>query len=249
MCLELANEDLRVGSPFTIRTSTKPSSSSFIASQCQLDDNIASSDRHPLYPFRTPKPLRRMTLLTSMVHVVVQAFDQPNPSITAWRDYCTDTLLWTMSAMVKLSETLRTRSIMCGLPDASENVTPETSLVVVRQQLMLFQDMLAVLARPSVFPYHMGERAALVLIQAVEDRLRTTTPDTQMDSEEGTTELSSALDKLIYGFLRIVKNQRAGRAGGSVWLKLLSTVETQLGVQDGTRENVSVSVARLQTMP
>ena len=95
----------------------------------------------------------------------------------------------------------------------------------------------------------MGESAALVLVQAVEDRLRKTTPDTEMDSEEGTTELSSALDKVLYGFLMIVKNQRAGRAGGSVWSKLLSTVETQLGVQDGTRENVSVSVARLQTMP
>jgi hypothetical protein len=184
-----------------------------------------------------------------MVHVVVQAFDQPNPSITAWRDYCTDTLLWTMSAMVKLSETLRARSAMCGTPDASENFTPETSLVTVRQQLMLFQDMLAVLARPSVFPYHMGERAAFVLVQAIEDRLRIVSPDTEMNTEEGITEISSALDKVLYGFLRIVKNQRAGRAGGSVWLKLLSTVETQLGVQDGTRENVSVSLPRLGTIP
>lgn len=151
--------------------------------------------------------------------------------------------------MVKLSETLRARSTVYGLPDASGNVTPETSLIVVRQQLMLFQDLLAVLARPTVFPYHMGERAALVLVQAVEDRLRTTTPDTEMDTEEGTAELFSAIDKVLYGFLRIVKNQRAGRAGGSVWSKLLSSVETQLGVQDGTRENVSVSLAQLKTLP
>jgi hypothetical protein len=246
---ELATEDLRAGSPFTIRTGTKPSSSSFIASQCQMDDNIATSDRHPLYPFRTPRPLRRMALLMSMIHVVIRSFDGSNPAITAWRDYCTDTLLWTMSAIVKLSETLRARSTVCGTPEASENVATETNLVIAKQQLMLFHDMLALLARPSVFPYHMSERVGFILAQAVEDRLRIASPDTDMDTDEGIATLSTAIDKVLYGFLKTVRNQRAGRASGDTWLKLLATVEAHLNVQDGTRENVSLvyTLARKHT--
>jgi len=203
-----------------------------------MDDNIATSDRHPLFPFPTPKPSRRLCLLTSLIHVVIRSFDAPNPATTAWRDFCTDTLFWIMTASAKLSETLRSRSIICGTSDVTGQAG-EVGSTVAKQQLTVFQDMLAIISRPNVFPYHIGERAAFILALAVEDRLHLGSPDTDMELDDGTRSVIESIDKALCGFLKIIKTQRAGRAGGSTWLKLLAIVETHLTVQEGTSANVS----------
>lgn len=142
-----------------------------------------------------------------------------------------------MTANLKLSEALRSRSTVCGTCEAPEQAG-ENALAAAKQQSTLLQDMLSILSRPLVFPYQMGERAGFILAQAVEDRLRLGSSDTDMEMDDATKTVVVSIDAVLSEFLRMVKNQRAGRASGNTWLKLLTTVETHLVVQEGTPENV-----------
>jgi len=229
---DLVADNLNTGAPLCIRTDTRSANSSVIASQCHIDDNPLSSDRHPLYPFPAPKPLRRMAIVTCLVFVIVGALNTPTPTTTAWRNFCADTFFWTLTGIAKLSEALRARSTACGIGEISEHTT-NTKSRVDKQQLMLFQSILPILLRPQIFPFQMGERVACILAQAVEDRL-SASDDTDMERTDTEVEATTDIELILREMLEAIKKQRAGRANGNTWLVLLGLVEASLG-----RDNAS----------
>jgi len=225
-------DNLKTGAPLCIRTGTRSANSSVIASQCHIDDNPLSSDRHPLYPFPAPKPLRRMAIVTCLVFVIVGALNTPTPTTTAWRNFCADTFFWTLTGIAKLSEALRARSTTCGIGELSEHTTLD-QFHVDKQQLMLFQSILPILFKPQVFPFQIGEKVACILAQAVEDRL-STSDDTDMERTDAEVEMAAEIDIILKEMLEGIRKQRAGRANGNAWLTLLGTVEASLSRDDSS---------------